>query len=168
MLIVYGMYRFRQRPTAFRNDYCLSCDDARRSIQIRSFNVIHVFWVPLLPLGVWKRWVCTVCSNNPHAATKTRRPFLWIGLAALLALTLVFWMEPAEPDEVLLFWFVRIALPLGALLLLLYLLRTPKDPSLSDKLATVEAATDTACPFCGSQLLIGTQTSCPSCSALRC
>ena len=168
MLIVCGIYRFRQRPTAFRNDYCLSCEESRRSIQIRSFNVLHLFWIPLLPLGLWKRWLCTVCSENPHAPVKTRRPFLWLGLAALLALTLVFWLAPMEPDEVFLVWLVRIGLPLGALVLLWHLLRTPKDPSLREKLAMVEAATDTVCPFCGSQLLVGTHCSCPICGALRC
>ena len=168
MLIVQGIYHFRPRLLAFRSDYCLSCENARRSVKVRSFDVLHIFWIPLLPLGFWKRWVCTVCSRNPHANVKTRRPFKWAGLVALLALALIFWMAPAGPNDVLLSWLFRVASPLGAMLLLWHLLRTPKEPTLSKKLAMVEAATDSVCPFCGTQLLIGAQCSCPSCGVVRC
>lgn len=36
VLIIHGMYRFRPKRIAFRNDYCLSCAQLQRSVQIRT------------------------------------------------------------------------------------------------------------------------------------
>lgn len=168
MVIVHGIYHFRPRPVAFRNDYCLACQRTRRAVQVRSFDVGYIYWVPLLPLGFWKRWVCTVCSRNPHAHIGTRRPFKWLGLLALVTLALVFWLGPVDPSDAVMWWLIRVAAPLGAILLLWHLLSTPKDPTLSERLATVPAATDIVCPFCGTQLLISSQCSCPTCGVIRC
>ena len=111
--------------------------------------------------------MCAVCSSNPHANVKTRRSFKWAGLAALLAVALIVWMAPVEPDGVLLTWVLRVSVLLGSMLLLWHLLRTPRDPTLNQKLAVVEPATDTVCPFCGTQLLISSQCSCPGCGVVR-
>jgi hypothetical protein len=49
------------------------------------------------------------------------------------------------------------------------LLRTPRDPSLKEKLAAILPAADNTCPFCVAQLLIvGSQCSCPICGVVRC
>lgn len=49
---------------AFRNDYCLARGEERRAVQVRTFDVGHIFWIPILPAGFWKRWVCTVCGKD--------------------------------------------------------------------------------------------------------
>jgi len=71
LFIVYGVYRWKAKRVAFRNDYCLVCGEARRAVQVRTFDVGHIFWIPILPAGFWKRWVCTVCGQDPHVTTKT-------------------------------------------------------------------------------------------------
>ena len=49
-----------------------------------------------------------------------------------------------------------------------HLLRTPKEPALKARLATIPPAADTVCPFCGAQLLmLGSQCSCPVCGVVR-
>jgi hypothetical protein len=124
--------------------------------------------IPILPAGFWKRWVCTVCGRDPHVSGKTRRGFKWAGLFILVLVAFIFWADSAEPDTVAVFWIGRIAAPVGAALLLRHLLRTPKDPTLEARLATVQPAADTVCPFCGAQLLmLGSQCSCPICGVLR-
>jgi len=76
--------------------------------------------------------------------------------------------EPAEPGEPVFHWVMRIALPIAAILTLIHLLRTSKDPSLREKLASIPPASDTVCPFCGATLLLlSSQASCPSCGILR-
>jgi hypothetical protein len=168
MLIVSGIYRFRPKRTAFRNDYCLSCQSPRRSLQFRTFDVFHLYWIPLIPLGFRKRWICTVCQKEPRVSYKTRRSFKWAGLAILLLVTTASWIVPLQPDSATGEWVVRITMPLSAILLLIHLLRTPKDPSLAQLLATVTPASDTSCPFCGTALLLLTsQSSCPTCGILR-
>lgn len=168
MLIVHGVYHFRPRRTAFRNDYCLSCAQPRRSAQIRTFDAYHLFYIPLVPLGFHKRWICTVCNRLPHVHPGTRRGFKWAGSVVLLIFAAAFWGMPLEPDMLIFGWVVRIAAPIGAVLTLWHLLRTPKDPSLQEKLAAVPPASDTVCPFCGAALLVlSSQCSCPACGVVR-
>jgi hypothetical protein len=168
VLIVYGVYRWQPKRVAFRNDYCLTCGKARRAVQIRTFNAGHIFWIPILPVGFWKRWLCTICGRDPHVSTKTRRGFKWVGLFILLIFAAVFWFVRVEPDSAALIWALRVAAPVGAFFTLLHLLRTEKEPSLQSKLAAIQPAADTVCPFCGAQLLIlASQCSCPACGVVR-
>ena len=57
MLLVNGLYHFRPTRVAFRNDFCMSCHLPRRSVQIRTFDVWHLFRIPILPLGFPRRYV---------------------------------------------------------------------------------------------------------------
>jgi len=168
LFIVYGVYRWKAKRVAFRNDYCLACGAARRAVQVRTFDVGHIFWIPILPAGFWKRWVCTVCGRDPHVTTKTRRGFKWAGLLILVLFAAVSWAMPEQPDFVAGAWIFRIALPVGAILTLVHLLRTPKEPTLKARLATIPPAADTVCPFCGAQMLrLASQCSCPVCGVVR-
>ena len=56
MVIIHGVYHWSPKQVEFRNDYCLSCSAQRRAIRVRTFDVAHLFWIPILPLGFWKRW----------------------------------------------------------------------------------------------------------------
>ena len=166
--IVYGIYRFKPKLLAFRNDYCLSCARPRRSLQIQTFNTFHIFWIPLLPLGIWKRWACAECGRDPHLPPGTRRAFKWVGFFVLLFFAVISWSVGVDPDFVEGTWIFRIGAPLGALLLLLYLLRVPEDLSLKEGLALVHPAAETTCPFCAAQLLaVSGQYSCPRCRVVR-
>jgi predicted RNA-binding Zn-ribbon protein involved in translation (DUF1610 family) len=149
LIIVYGIYRFRPKRITFRNDYCLSCGVPGRSVQFRTFDALHLFWIPLLPLGFHKQWRCATCGRQPHVYSGARRGFQWAGLAVLLVFAAAFWAGGLKPDTMILGWVVRVAAPIGAVLTLVHLLRTPKNASLAEKLAAIPAASDTVCPFCG-------------------
>jgi len=167
LFIVYGVYHWKTKRVAFRDDYCLVCGEARRAVQVRTFDVGHIFGIPILPAGFWKRWVCTVCGRDPHVTTKTRRGFKWAELFILVLFAAVSWIVPDDPDAVPVFWGLRIAAPVGAILTLMHLLRTKKEATLKEKLATIPPA-DTVCPFCGAQLLtLGSQWSCQLCGVVR-
>lgn len=168
MLIIHGIYHLRSRRIAFRNDYCLSCQQSRRSFQIRTFDVAHVFWIPILPLGFWKRWICAACGRQPDVSARMRRPFKWAGLFVLLFLSVLTWAAQPPPDFGVGAWVIRIGAAVGVVLLLVHLLRTPKEPSRDEHLKAISPATDTICPFCGIQLLsLGSKCSCPVCGILR-
>src|SRR5437879_4143615 len=84
MLIIRGAYHFRPTRVAFRNDYCLSCQAPRRAIAVRSFDVGHFFWVPILPVGYWRHWKCSECRRKPHSNLKLRRRLKWATLYSLV------------------------------------------------------------------------------------
>ena len=168
MIFLHGIYRFRPKRVAFRSDYCLPCALPYRSVQIRTFDAWHLFWIPLVPLGFHKRWRCTNCGKQPHVHPGTRSGFKWAGLVVLLLLAALFWAAPLTPDMLIFGWVVRASAPIGAILTLIHLLRTPKDPSLEQKLAAIPRASDTVCPFCGSALIVlSSQCSCPACGIVR-
>jgi predicted RNA-binding Zn-ribbon protein involved in translation (DUF1610 family) len=168
VLIVHGFYHFKRKRLAFRNDYCLWCEQPRVTVQIGMFDVWHLFWIPLLPVGYRRPWVCSSCGRRPHVNKKTRRTFQWLGLFVLLFFSVASWANPLDSDFVIGTWLMRIGGLVGAVALLVYLLRTPKDLSLAAKLAAIPPASDTVCPFCGAQLLIvSSQCRCPACGVVR-
>jgi len=38
LFIVYGVYHWKTKRVAFRDDYCLVCGEARRAVQVRTFD----------------------------------------------------------------------------------------------------------------------------------
>ena len=168
MLLVYGVYNFRPKRIAFRNDYCLSCARPRRAVRMRTFDVAHIFWIPLLPLGFRRRWRCTACRQSPHVPRGARPAAQWAFLAVLAILGVVVWMIPWTPHDRIFEWLMRVGLPIGALLTLVHILRAPTGPSLKEKLAALAPTSDTVCPFCGSALLLlSSRGSCPVCGVVR-
>jgi hypothetical protein len=168
MIVVYGCYRFRPRRVGYRNDYCLVCGREVRSEQIRSFNAIHLFWIPLIPLGFWTRWLCPQCHRPPHQVRGgVRAPFKWAIWVVLLSFAVFLWIIPSTLDSSSTIWMYRLGLSVATALLLAHLIRAPKTPSLKEKLTGVRPASDVVCPFCGTQMLIGDRCSCPNCGVVR-
>lgn len=167
MLIVYGVYHFWPKRVGFRNDYCLGCDKPRRSFAVRSFDVGHFFWIPFLPLGFWKHWKCGECARDPHVNVKTRRLFKWLGFACLIFFSSIFWFPPEANNDAV--WVFRVVPLAGATALLIHLLKTPKDPSLKERLAAIPPATDVTCPFCATPLVASSDGpwTCPACHSVR-
>jgi len=168
MLLIHGAYHFWPKLVGFRNDYCLPCQAPRRAIAVRTFDVGHIYWIPILPVGFWKHWKCTACGRDPHVTVKTRRSFKWAGLACLVIVSLFSWMAPAESDPAF-HWALRIVPLILAVPLLWHLLRTPAEPTLKARLQMIQPAADSVCPFCATPLLAESngRWSCPACGAVR-
>jgi len=169
MLIIRGAYHLWPKAVAFRNDYCLKCRAPRRAIAVRSFDIGHIFWIPLLPVGFWRHWKCTECGRDPHGKSRWRRARLQSGLFILIPLSIVFWAIPADSDFAMGAWFCRIAAPLAAAGVALQLLRQIRRRSLRQGLRQVTPAADTICPFCATPLItgFGMRWSCPGCGVVR-
>src|SRR5258708_1790660 len=118
MFFVHGQYHFRPKRTAFRNDFCLFCEKPRRAIQVRTLDVWHFFWIPLIPLGLWKRWHCTACGHSPAFNPRNRRRFIGTLAALAAAFAGVFWLIPVEQGleqgQGDIWWFFRIRGPVGS------------------------------------------------------
>jgi hypothetical protein len=168
MHIIHGVYHFWPKRVGFRNDYCLGCQKPRRSVAMRTFDVGHLFWIPLVPVGFWKHWKCSECGRDPHVSTKTGRPLLWAGLACLVILSWVVWSVPGEPGMASI-PILRLLFPAGAVAVFLRLVLVPKEPTLKERLATISPAADEVCPFCVIRLLPDSsgKWACPACGTVR-
>ena len=154
MLVLFGKYSIAHRKVVFRNDYCRVCNVARVAFLHRTFDILHLFFVPVLPLGFWKRWHCGVCGNNPHVNQQTRKSLKWSGTVILILGSVSMWAVSATdiPEDPAILWIMRIGLPVAAVFALRATLRSPPDVQLKDLLRTVRPATDTRCPVCNSTL----------------
>lgn len=156
MLVIHGIYEWAVRRVAFRNDFCRGCGQATLAVRVRAFRVLHLYWVPVLPLGFWRTWHCSRCGRAPDANTRTRRGFKIAGAAMLAALAIAAWWEP--PGDVhgggLVFvWSLKIGLPLAAALALRAALRHRPDADRQKALAGIQPFTGSDCPLCSGQLL---------------
>jgi fatty acid desaturase len=177
MLVVYGFYRFTQKQIGYRNDFCLTCNAERLTQQWRSFNCGHLFWIPLLPFGVFKRWLCPTCKNNPHARTESSRGFklfaagffLLFALAMLLSAvvaTLGTAPDFAKRSDAPGMWVGALVAGIPAAALTFWATRPQNDPvDLAQKLREVKPARTDTCPYCNSKLT--SEQFCESCKLQR-
>ena len=168
MIILFGTYRLGRRRLAYRNDFCLSCEEERISEQHRTFDLFHIFWIPLLPLGFRKRWHCTECGNNPHERVKTSKPIKIAAVVLLAIFSIVMWTMPIEsPDDAIGAWVMRILVPAGLVAMIISIVRDKGAVNIEDKLQSIAPLEGDTCHFCGGYLQKAEIPYCPDCNARR-
>lgn len=166
MLIIHGTYHWKPRQIAFRNDYCRKCKAEGSSVLVRTIDVLHVFWIPILPLGIWSRWFCRRCGARPHQAAETRRGFKIAGVVALALMSAAIWMPiPEAEDDMAILWGMRVVLPLLTVLLLVSAIRQRPEPDFKRRLEQVRSFEGWQCPLCGGQLVNIPTWRCMNCGA---
>ncbi len=146
------MYRLGKKRIAYRNDFCLTCQAERIAEQYRTFDVIHVLFVPVLPLEFETHWHCVVCGENPHERTRTSK-IMKIAAAALLALFLAaLWSFPATGADAAGLWTLRITAPRALAGLLVSLRDSAGSISLQEGLKSVRPLPSDFCLYCGAVL----------------
>lgn len=133
------------------------------SFQHRTVDFLHIFWIPVLPLGIWRRWHCSVCSSDPHASPGTRRVFKWLGVVVLAIISLAGWAAPVSGtlEEVMIAWAFRLVGPIGTVWALRVAMRSPADVNLKEHLAAVRPNLESVCPLCNGPMV-------PTESTLQC
>jgi hypothetical protein len=165
MLILYGYYRFAVRRIAYRNDYCLRCDGVRMAELIQTFNVGHLFFIPLLPLGRWRRWLCMGCGHNPHERQASSPGFkLFVAITFALLTVFGFLMPITRPEDVPIAWGFRSVMLLGFLGALAWC-RTKPPTNLKEQLLGVPPLPQDVCALCHAAL--DARGFCAACKATR-
>ncbi len=163
-MIIHGSYHWFPKTMAFRRDYCRNCEADSTSLLIRTLDVFHIFWIPLLPCGMWSRWFCSACGRRPHINTRTRKGYKIAGLVVLALMCLAFWFPGIQTEmELPVLWAFRLGLPVAMVALAVSLYRHGEQPHFKRRLAQVVPHTEPSCLLCGGILIIGTPSQCISC-----
>ena len=166
MIFIHGTYHWRPKRIAFRNDYCRVCNGPTVSVLIRTLDVLHIFWIPVLPLGFWSRWFCLRCSARPHQTVVTRRAFKIAGAVVFILMSLGVWIPlPPDTEGIEMIWALRVVFPLALVFTLVSIFRHKPGPKLREQLAAVPPFEGWSCPICGGQLYGAPAHVCLTCGA---
>jgi len=91
MLIIYGWYKWGKKFIGYKKDLCYRCKTKTVWHRLRYFPFVHIFWIPLLPLGVFKEWVCDQCQKSPKPSSSIGGSMIFgiLGVPILLLALLV-------------------------------------------------------------------------------
>jgi hypothetical protein len=174
MLVIHGIYRVLPSRVAFRNDYCMVCEAPRRAMQVQTLDWLHVYFIPVIPLGFRKRWLCAECGMCPHQIHLTRRLLEVAALVVFVSFTAFFWcvclfIVPGIAEDPPVFWIFGVISPLGAIATATHLAMSGPDVSGYEyRLRELPPADDVNCPFCGVPLVDEYfECHCPSCGVRR-
>jgi hypothetical protein len=159
--MISGRYRWFSKHIAYRNDYCLSCKSPQIANQYRTFDFIHFYYIPVIPLGFWRHWHCTECSKDPHRRGIGGRWVKIVGavFCALFAAIywLIYWID-REDSSLLAGLFFTVLVGIFIILSV----RHKPGPRLEDELLTLPPLDDEHCHYCGGDLW-GTPLQCVDC-----
>jgi hypothetical protein len=159
------VYSFQNKVVAYRNDFCLTCNAPRRAVQTRSFKVIHLFYIPLVPLGFWREWHCQYCDDDPHRSRGVRNNLKWGAVLGLAMIAGVAWLDERPTDIAI--WVLRIGASLAAIAMAVYTIRAAPHTQLTSMLQQVPPADEMACALCGGVLMRDEEWKCSQCGVER-
>ena len=166
MILLGGVYKFSPKQTGFRNDHCNHCKAQHMAEQTRTLNVVHFFFVPLVPLGHSHVWRCSVCGNDPRERTKESPTLLIIGMLLFGFVGLVGLAASVfGPKDRLMMLSVGGGMLMASLLCWFVLKLQQGDKDGTDE--AVAPNRDTECPFCNGEIADGPMAQCVVCGARR-
>jgi hypothetical protein len=71
MFLIFGIKRFGHKKVGYGKDFCNSCQNEAVVERYRWFSWIHIFFIPLIPVGYYSHTRCTICTNDPNAKVRT-------------------------------------------------------------------------------------------------
>jgi hypothetical protein len=169
MLILYGTRRFGLKKIGARKDFCNACERECVAEQWQSFDWGHIFFVPILPLGMRERWRCSLCGSDPRARYKTGKFMRIIGLFVLPVLFVPLWFDhspapPGRPSDASAAYGMTLIFG-GIWLWLLYTTfkRSSGSPNEARRASVAPLSLDT-CLYCRRPLVLQPHPHCPSCN----
>jgi len=170
-VIIAGSYSYRKKIVAYRNDFCLRCEAPRLAHRIRTLEVLHLYFIPLLPLGFFRNWKCSVCGADPHVTVRTSKLMKWLGVVVVVVFAVAGWTASPGPNEtgedLAILWALRIGAPIAFIFALRHTWRSKPDVRLKDRLKEVPPADELSCALCSAPLLRDHRWRCSSCGAER-
>ncbi len=137
MILIYGTYRFGKKVVEEKEVYCKTCEEESLAKKESSFKMIHMFFLPLIPLGRDETWSCGKCGNDPSEPTRSKGIRVLLVLITLATVVWAFLAEPKDGD-VESIWMVRILLFLILLGVLWWAARPFRIPEEAETPATTK------------------------------
>lgn len=153
MILIFGKHRWQPQVLAYRNDYCLTCDLPRISVLRKTNDFLHLYYVPVLPVGRSKHWHCLECDGDPHARVKTGRGTKLVAAILAWMIAAIFWALPVNPADQFAFKCIALGAAIGGLILSLAWLYHKPVVSLSEGLKSVPRLSPEFCINCDAELL---------------
>jgi len=122
MLLIHGIYRWAPRMTGYRDGWCNHCRQVTHALQVKTWNVFHLYWVPVLPLGRYTALHCAVCKLDPTSRVSEPPALLFIGIVCFSLIFAAVMFAAFPPADQQTAWIVR-AVMLGLIIVCAYKLR---------------------------------------------
>jgi hypothetical protein len=167
MLLIHGVYHFRPRMVAFRDDFCITCQSAGPAIQTKTIDVLHIYGIPILPLGVYGRWHCLRCGRSPDVAGTARQSIKILAAVTAALLAIPFWLTPIDPENAAILWSLRLGCVFAAIGTLWWIAAGSDDVERRRRLAELPPNYTPECPLCNVVMLPGERWHCPRCGIVR-
>jgi hypothetical protein len=136
-------------------------------VQIKTLDVWHIYWIPLLPLGVYGRWRCLYCGEPPDVAGTARQSIKILAAIAAVILAIPFWLTPVEPGTAVVVWSLRLACSIAAIGAIWWIAAGSDDVERRKRLAELPPNHTPDCPLCNVAMLPGDTWRCPKCKIVR-
>lgn len=165
MLLIHGVYKFLPRRLAYKGCWCNHCEKITYSEKRTAWYVLHLYWVPLLPLGRYSFWRCEQCDQDPSERVRESVTLLVLGVIAfsIFFLALLFPFIPTRDPEFI--WIARVVL-LGLITYCVYLIWSRRNAKA--EVIPIHAYASNDCRYCGEKLILFEQQRfCEHCQIYR-
>lgn len=160
--MIHGHYYFGRKRVACRNAYCTVCKGSRFAEGLKSLVVLHLWFIPLLPIGTEIRWFCSTCHREIDVRRPSRPFILVAGIFFGIVLTFIGVMIFIEADQKEV---GPACLVIGPMMVggLAYILRTQDYKGFVAATHAVEPLDGDYCPYCKSPVRPTSPPHCQSC-----
>ena len=161
-LMIHGTYYFGKKRVACRNAYCTNCQAPRFAEGFKSLVVLHLCFIPILPIATTVRWFCSTCRGEIDARRPSRPWILVAGVFFGLLMSFVGVMvllEGHEKESAL------GCLIFGPLMVigLVYMLRKQDYRRYVTSQETVPPLSADHCPYCEAAVFAAKTPHCHTC-----
>lgn len=161
-MLFHGTYRFGRKLIACRNAYCTGCDAPCFAEGWKSWLVLHVFWIPLIPIGTDTKWFCGKCRKEVDSHRPSRPLILIAGMLCGFFFFGMGTFAPVQKGEER----VGIYIATFGLVMIMgtfWLLRRQDYRRYSQRSLAVVPLTGDRCPYCNEPLFANVKPRCHSC-----
>ena len=151
MLLIHGVYKFLPRLVAYKECRCNHCEEVIHAEQRTAWYVLHLYWIPLLPLGRYSFWRCAECDHDPSERVRESVTLLVLGVIcfSIFFLALLFPFIPDRDPEFI--WIARVVL-LALISYCAYQVRARRNTP-AEVVAKHAYASD-ECRYCAEKLIL--------------